>query len=1188
MFKITYNFTSMNPYKMTKSIRFKLETSTDEASQMLKETEALQAPFDLAKFISQVKNFIAGIHEYLFKPQKDKNDNLKLKGDFTLKKEWLKAYSKAELAEIKEKQSQNSSKRKQPIKLADMQEASEKVIQAFTEVENTLQELAKDATAELNERAKRERTGLLVKRLQERNILPLLLSLIENISSKSEQSDLRLNLIWQADELKTQLPLALAAFLPAQSNGIPVAKATFNYYTINKKPTDYKEKIDKQIKKLSYKNDNTIFDISKNKITNDKIKNAICNDIQAEMQKNNATQLLLGDIPASVKINNTYISLRQVLKNIKAKQKSQFNELMTLKDTTLQTVKNRSHLYLFHNITKKDFDEYKQKTEKLEEIATKINQSHSEEEKKRLRFNKEKIAKERGELLKNNFTDWKTFMELYRTVAQKHGKILSTLKGIEKERVESQLLKYWAVILQENEQHKLVLIPREKAKDAYECIKKNKVKPNTENISYSIYWFESFTYKSLQKLCFEHTETGINQFKPHIEDLFKKCNIQGEFSFKGDEQKKINFYKDVLKHKYTKTVLNLPFEQVNAEIINKKFETLDEFQIALEKICYKRFASFVQSPEQFLKNYEAEIFTITAYDLSKKSTQGKDKTHTQIWKEFWSKNNENNQFDIRLNPEITITYRLPKSSRIAKYGEKSKLYDPNKKNRYLYPQFTLITTMSEHSHSPTKNLSFTTEDEFKSLLDEFNAKFKKENIKFALGIDNGEVELSTLGVYVPDFGKDTPEKRMAELQNVQKYGFEVLTIKDLNYKEVDYKGKERKIIQNPSYFLIKENYMRTFNKTEQEYAQMFNQVFQKQHLLTLDLSTAKVIAGYIVANGDVPALFNLWMRHAQRNIYEMNDHIKQETAKKITLKNQLDEQEKWKFLEKISDPKKYEKLSEQEKQKYFKWIFEDRYSEENNNLFTKEDKKKFQKCQKRVGNFSENSGIVYAISAISGEIVDITDIFDVRNIFKKREEFFSLMTEDEIIARLNEYNTNRTTHNISNEELDLRIKNLKEALVANAVGVIDFIYKKYKERTGGEGLIVKEGFSANLVEKGLEKFSGNIYRILERKLYQKFQNYGLVPPIKSLLSVREEGIKEENDKEKKAIVRLGNIAFVSAFKTSQQCPKCFKENMKHGKKCSNCGFEATPIMHSNDGIAGFNIAKRGYENFMSVNTTPEK
>lgn len=1170
----------METYKITKTIRFKLEPLNEQITEITKEVKKLKNEnFDEKNFITELHNFVSTLKEYLFDSRKKENNELKFKKDFTIKKDWLKLYAKSEFASIKDKHKKQP--RKQSIKLDDISSVKKITLNSFIEVNNTIEELLNCTTSDLNDRPRKEKIGLLFKRLQERNNLPLLFDLIDNINNKNEINDERLKLIWQTDNLKTKLYVAIAQYLPAQSNGIPIAKATFNYYTINKKPTDYDQKTQDELKKLEidFKDLNSFinFKINDKKISDlidKKISESIFNDIKDEMKKKGAQHLLLGDIPATIHYDKTYVSLRQILKNIKAKQKAIFYELMTKKDITLDTIKKDNSLYLFHSISLYDFNDFKSKTEELNKLAIKINQAISEDEKKVLRSKKENIAKERGNLLKDKFQYWKKFMELYRTVAQTHGRILAKLKGIEKEKTESQLLQYWAMVLENKGQHQLILFPKENAQKAYQWIKNvSSNNFNTTHDCYKLYWFESFTYKSLQKLCWGHIDSKNNTFYQGIIDIIpvneKGHKFKGEYEFNSNEQEKINFYKKVLNHYYTKRVLNLPFDKIEQEINTKDFSNLEEFQIALEKICYKRFALFVDNPQNILNNFKAQIFNITSLDLSKQFNQDKIKKHIQIWKQFWSNDNEQKHYDIRLNPEITITYREPKSSRVHKYGQSSSLYGPSIKNRYLYPQFTLITTISEHSNAPTKNLAFISDEEYKKEVEKFNKKFNKENIQFAFGIDVGEVELSTLSIFLPAFLKDTGKERIQELKKVKEYGFETLTIKDLKYSEFDYKGKEKKIILNPSYFIDKELYKRTFNKCEEDYYRMFEQVFEKKHLISLDLSTAKVICGHIITNGDVPALFNLWMRHAERNIYEMNDHIKKETAKKVFLKPRLETKaERYKFVKNISDEKKFKKLNDQEIERYISWILDDR----NQNKFTKEEVEKFDKTLDRKGNFSEKSGIVFAVSAIKDEIIDVKDVFDIRNIFKKREEFYALKTKDEILNELNRYNTTLPTNRISNEELDLQLKNLKEALVANAIGVIDFLYKQYKQRCNGEGIIVIEHKTSPRLKKDLEKFSGNIYRTLERKLYQKFQNYGLVPPIKSLLSIRDTKL------DKNSSLRLGNIVFVDESGTSQTCPACDARSLKHTTKCKICDFEAT-MMHSNDGIAGFNIARRGYENF---------
>ena len=569
--------------------------------------------------------------------------------------------------------------------------------------------------------------------------------------------------------------------------------------------------------------------------------------------KGNKT-LLLGDSPTLDIDKNS--SLRQILKNIKAEQKKRFNELMQRQEK-INNLKD-SDLYLFKNIGENLFDKYAEKTKEIMGVATKL--SENDGDKKKLNSEKQKIAQERGELLKNEFDDWKNFNNFYRDISQKHGRILSQIKGIEKEKAEAKLLQYWALILDKNNKHYLILIPKLNAKECKFWLENKKY----TNESSKIIWFESLTYRSLQKLCFGFVDGGTNEFNKNILNLLPR-NANGEFAFKGDVQKKIKFYKDVLNNEYAKSVLNLP-EQIEKEVLKPEFKTLDDFKIALEKICYRRFEKVGNDIEEKLKMFDAQIFEINNYDFRKKN-QSNLKRHTKIWKGFWADENKNSKYDIRLNPEITISYRLPKDSRVKKYGEYSSLYDENKNNRYLHPQYTLITTISENSNFPTKILAFLKEGEFKQSVNEFNNKINHSKIKFALGIDNGEVELSTLGVYLSNFDKSTINDKLKEL-DAQKYGFEVLNIKDLTYSEIDYKGKVRKIIQNPSYFLKKENYMMIFNKTEEDYKKMFENIFERKKVLSIDLTTAKVICGYIVINGDVPALFNLWLKHAQRNLLQ--------------------------------------------------------------------------------------------------------------------------------------------------------------------------------------------------------------------------------------------------------------------------------------------------------------------------------
>ncbi len=1154
----------MENYKLTKAIRFKLENSS-ENSLILQSIEQIKnTSFNLVEFVSDLHNFIDGLRDYLFF-NKEK-DTLSTKQGLSIKTAWLKLYAKQTFHDSEAVR--DKSKRKQTKTISDYENLAFEIQKRFEEFEQIYKSLADVPNTPLNARSRHAEIGLLLKKTANKLNLPYFVDLVEKTVDKREEGDLSIQLKSLGKQLIDNSLLGVQKYLPEQSSGLLIAKASFNYYTLNKKPIGYAKKKEEQLNKLIITDWNRqIFDRSSlSNIIREKIKESVT-DLD---------------------------ELRQKLKNVKAQQKAAFNELMT-QDISYENLKENTELYLFNNISKQEFDSYKKQTEKIETKATRLNQSTNDNEKRQLRSDLQKLKKDRGAMMNaadrrfsSNFTVYKAYANLYRDIALKQGRINATLKGIEREQVESQLLQYWALVLADAGGHKLVLIPKNHAAECYQIL--TTATQNAVSETNRIFWFESFTLRSLRKLCFGNLESGSNSFYTELkktQSLSGYKNDKGYFvssegEFKGDTQKIISFYKDVLGSRYAQSVLNLPSAQQRAEVLDVNFESLDDFQIALEKVCYKRFALVAHSVLDIIKKkYNPQIFDITTYDL-RKANEGNEKAHTQLWKAFWTTANEQNNFDIRINPEIAIQWRNAKENRVHKYGKDTALYDEKKNNRYLYEQLTLVTTISEHSNTPTKVLAFMTDDEFESSVNAFNEKFNKADFKFALGLDNGETELATLGVYLPDFKQGSNESSIAEIKKIEEYGFKVHTITNLSHQEQDKNGKIRKIIQNPSYFLSKEQYTRTFGKTEVEYQAMFSKLFKEETLLTLDLTTAKLIGGHIITNGDVPTYFNLWMRHAQRMLWDMNDHAEKQTAKQITLKKSedLNQAEKEKFIEYLNltkNNKKYFALSETEKSEYTNWIYAI-WNRQTTNLPAEKNKKyEIVKKDQRVGYYSKH--VILAVCYIGNDLQSVTEIFDVRNIFKLRKDFYAIKSEQEIIQELNNYNTNESRQQIGNEKLELKINHLRAAVVANAIGVIDSLYHYYKSKTQGEGLVNKEGFDTNKVAEDLGKFSGNIYRVLERKLYQKFQNYGLVPPIKSLMAVRSEGIKNN----KGAILRLGNIGFIDPAETSQNCPVCNSKfgNHQNNVVCENCGFTTQNIMHSNDGIAGYNIAKRGFDNFLN-------
>src|SRR5208282_5143981 len=129
------------------------------------------------------------------------------------------------------------------------------------------------------------------------------------------------------------------------------------------------------------------------------------------------------------------------------------------------------------------------------------------------------------------------------------------------------------------------------------------------------------------------------------------------------------------------------------------------------------------------------------------------------------------------------------------------------------------------------------------------------------GIDAGEIELATLALM------DKDKKPQS---------FTVYELKDLDFSKEGYiYNKERvlvirekpyKAIQNLSYFLNEELYEKTFR--DGKFKETFNDLFKEKHVSAIDLTTAKVINGKIISNGDIITLLNLKILHAQRKIYQ--------------------------------------------------------------------------------------------------------------------------------------------------------------------------------------------------------------------------------------------------------------------------------------------------------------------------------
>ncbi len=907
----------MEKYQITKTIRFKLEpVQIEEFEKQVQNIENVkEEEANLAQLVSNAQDLSKLLKEYIYTdPNHEKK---KFKNTVIVHFRWLKEFTKDKYFEwinqdeteqttnpktlkansfsalgslIPQKKKKNISKEKR-YKLSKINYLQEVFENFLKDWDSTVQTLSSQVAQPKEKLTRKAEIGKVVLKFSGRNML-LFLEHFLSESKDKDSSHLEVQLQEKIKTFKEVLEKAQTWVMPSQSTGIELAKASFNYYTINKKEKDFdneKEKIEKELCKLiKIKSDHLNFLKGGNiKIIkeeyNQKTKQKKYTSLFDVYYDENEKKEKLKNTPNGVKVDLD--KLYKILKIYRATQKSEFISQVSNGMNYEEAIKK---FPLFepngnNGENKQAFQRFVELTKKIESLKTereKLKQDSDEWKQKGKELSQ--ARQNRGKLFfqgsskesKERFQKYLKFCEIYKDIAMKRGRLIARLKGIEKEKIDSARLQYWAFLLEKDNRHQVVLIPKTKAKDAYQKIS---CFGETQTGSPAVYYFESLTYRALKKLCF-----GVNgnTFIPEIKEELKKKNKWnyeekdfGEHIFKikngqeeiRDEKKLISFYKDVLQTDYVRKnredgniVLPSNFDN---EVLKPDFNTEQEFRIALEKCCYTRKRIVPKGElDKILSTCDAQVFSITSYDLQKVNKTNL-KAHTKLWLDFWNKENEKQSFPIRLNPEIKIFWREPKASQVAKYGKGTELYDEQKKNRYLYPQYTLITTFLENALQSEINYRFLDAEKKKENVKKFNEEVKKflkpKEELWLYGIDTGIVELVSLCLIKKD---GTPQM------------FEVLELKEefLNYEKTGFpkegETKKYKAIQNLSYFLNKELYKETFK--DDKFEEEFHKIFEVKQVPALDLSVAKVISGRIVINGDIAARLNLTLSNARRKIVE--------------------------------------------------------------------------------------------------------------------------------------------------------------------------------------------------------------------------------------------------------------------------------------------------------------------------------
>jgi hypothetical protein len=1104
-----------NFYEVTKTVRFELNPQIiNREYELLNQLNHI----DLTKkFIEKYDQIIKEFEKLIF--FKDDNGEKYLNSKVYIKYTWLKVYTKQEFYKVKDQiitYNNKEQKKSNQVSISD-----EKISFLFERFELWF-EKNKELLEDLKEFIKKpEESQKLISDLAyyihqilTRSNFEFIQELFNgNIQDKTSQSFQKTgNFIL---ECKKDLKNLENILLPMQSMGLVIEKASLNYYTVNKKSKDYPIEIQSLKNKLDEKFVNFSFP--------DGFKNNLENLVESLDLNIEANKKLVEEFGNLNEIENW--SIQKIYKNFKfykAKQKSNFLEFIADKKDYSE-LKNEKGLFLMNDFSKANFDKFVSLSNEITELATQRSDldnslvNYKSQKNKLTKKIKEK-AQNRGKHFMFNFSKYKKFSNLYKNVAIELGESKAKIKSLEKEAIDAERVNSWALILKKDNQHYICTIPRDGEENLLNA--KQYVNSLTEENSnnWKLYSFESLTLRALEKLCF-----GLNKntFIPEIkQELFESqesetfvtkndrgfLQLKMKHKFSKDHLEIMRFYQKVLGLNATKKMLAIDNFIDFKSFLSIKYSSLENFEKDMKRSCYfKKAISISEVTKNNLVNtFQGNLYKITSYDLEKNDKEVLEKLEnkkqlerknpekqTQTWLDFWTTENKGNQYHVRLNPELKISFIAKQEEKILdKYGNKRNLgkLGKNRKNKERY---LLSTTITEKAHDKKINLAFKTKDEVKTFIDEYNKKFN-ESIQdpfdiYYYGLDRGQKELLTLGVF--KFSKNEKISFIKKDGTRGEYNkpfpkeLEIWKLKPEKYLEK--KNGKTESYKNISEVIDDEDFIK---KEENQYC--------------IDLSCAKLIKDKLVINGDIATYLELKRLSALRKIWEgfskakfKSNHICFDAEKRALFLN-----------------------------------IENRGKLANEDLYF----------------FDERFGSILTLNSIRNEL----------------QNYFDELKKE-------------------NAEIDIisieKINNLRDALCANSVGILNHLQEKYF------GMMFFENLNENNKNKRISEFSGNLASRIEWKLLQKFKSKNLVPPTyKQVMSLQS----------KKEIDQLGILGYIETSGTSSDCPHCKNKITdksekwgSHNYKCinKNCNFDTSDIKKrqgldfcdNSDSVASYNIAKRG-------------
>ena len=1114
---------SYNQYSYTKGMRFSLK----HRQGSLPEPDAV-AKADLAKLCEAGRHLAEELARFIYLPESENSETLarnrqgeyRPSRDVRINKTWLKQFFKADFYD------QHQARRQRTHELHQFDYALQGIARWRAEWRDILDELEKANSAALHEQTRRSDIASLLLQLGRRDQFPLIREFAAHARHKNKANPLPNH----AEAVEEQLQTALAEYAPSQGAGVVVAAASLNYYTVNKKPKEY---YDDKIGKAKKRRDELA-------------------DSYEKMKEN------------------------------KALQKSRLLELMLGERLILDQIQEDEELSLFHRDEDRDcLEEVYRLTREIREL----NEHQSRHGVGTTPFRKLKgelqsakqergfyfIKQTKGKRHSNYLGEWWKYCEDYRKKAMEFGKRKAQLRGLEKERQESQQLRYWAVFLHRKEGLFLCCIPLHKCREAWKFLEKMaNANAGPVDSEVKLYRFHSITQRALHKLCFAEGSSFAADLPHDLRHLISAANKASNDPAKKKPGQKT---KAQLELEFFQALLKDPNATRNLELSRFDFskaleaKQADQFQMVFDKAGYdvETITFDTHRAKTFVDRFKVLEFELTSYDLARRNENthqtpvSDERRHTELWRQFWKAAEQGKAGDVRLNPELKIRLRKADPD-LSEYLRKKRFDLEKTKHRRLQDQYNLHFTMELNAGRLHSDLAFAKADEIDARIDRFNETFNKQNWdrSWKYGIDRGNIELATLclarfdkndtyrhgdtTLLRPRFPQGQEDIKVYTLKR-EKYNHRAISERETRPRQ---ERREKQVIVNISYFIDKIEDSEWFS----------------QHTCTcIDLTTAKVISGKLISNGDVLTFLKLKYEAAKRVLFDLV------AQGKITEEN-----------------KRLEWGSEAPKNPAFIQL---RYGRPDSDPGTDE------KAEERT---------VYFFEGVQGRNFEGLELSNGRIYTREmiREALQGYLKE---LLREQVKSTGAVNKHVPPIE---KINHLRDALVANMVGVIMHLQQRYP------GIVMLEDLDTDLI---------HISRRLEFALYRKFQSLGKVPPhLKDLIQRRErlhakrkQEIDEAADKEyqkwlhnpknknastsdkekqkteywnqvnsrirreKNFSSQIGAIVYVDEYKTSKNCPHCgrsmswgseIEQRLKfeqHRFSCgrnNSCGFDTDRFVES--------------------------